>query len=297
MRKKNDHITSKFTLIVLSGFCIATIALSVFAPSLTGPVRNIANMLIVPSEKGISSFGNWLGSLTRNMSDSADLREENTLLREQVDKLTAENSQLVLDKAELVRLQSLVELKKEYEEYPTTGARVISKDTGNWFNSFTIDKGSQDGIQVGCNVIGDAGLIGIVTSVGPDWAYVRSIIDDNSSVSAMVESTQDTCIVAGNLELLDAGTLSLVKLRDADNEVHVGDKIVTSNISEKFLPGILIGYISALNNDSNNLTKSGEITPVVDFEHLQEVLVILELKQYVASPEDSKNQQKINDIG
>ena len=115
----------------------------------------------------------------------------------------------------------------------------------------------------------------------------------------MVSTTADTCIIAGNLQLIDQGTLSLVKLTDKGNRVHVGDKVVTSNISEKYLPGILIGYISELNNDANNLTKSGQITPVVDFEHLQEVLVILERKEYVASPEDSleeEDNQVINDI-
>ena len=119
-----------------------------------------------------------------------------------------------------------------------------------------------------------AGLCGIVTAVGPNWARVRAIIDDNSNVSAMISTTSDTCIIAGNLRLIDEGTLSLVKLTDDNNHVHVGDKVVTSNISEKFLPGILIGYISELNNDSNNLTKSGTVNPAVDFKHLQEVLVI-----------------------
>ena len=65
--------------------------------------------------------------------------------------------------------------------------------------------------------------------------------------------------------------------------MHVGDKVVTSSISEKYLPGILIGYISELNNDSNNLTKSGTVNPAVDFKHLQEVLVIRTRKTYVAS--------------
>ena len=116
-------------------------------------------------------------------------------------------------------------------------------------------------------MISGGGLVGIVTEVGPNWATVRSIIDDNSNVSAMVSTTSDTCIIAGNLQLIDEGTLSLVKLTDENNKVHVGDKIVTSNISEKYLPGILIGYISELNNDANNLTKSGQITPVVDFRH------------------------------
>jgi rod shape-determining protein MreC len=128
-----------------------------------------------------------------------------------------------------------------------------------------------------------AGLCGIVTDVGPNWARVRSITDDDSNVSAMVSTTSDTCIIAGNLQLLDEGTLSLVKLTDDNNHVHVGDKVVTSNISEKYLPGILIGYISELNNDANNLTKSGTLNPAVDFHHLQEVLVIRTLKEYIPS--------------
>jgi rod shape-determining protein MreC len=136
------------------------------------------------------------------------------------------------------------------------------------------------------NVISGSGLVGIVTEVGSNWATVRSIIDDNSSVSAMVSTTSDQCIVAGNLELLDDGALNIVRLTDADNKVHVGDKVVTSYISEKYLPGILIGYISELSNDSNNMTKSGYLTPVVDFRHLQEVLVILELKDYDPSDAD-----------
>ena len=284
-------------LAVLSILCIALITVSFLNDSITAPIRNVSGTVIAPVQKGINSLGNWVSGFTSNISDAASLREENALLQEKVDTLTAENSQLVLDKEELIRLRELYELDEQYSEYEKVGARVISKDSGNWFNSFTIDKGSNDGIRVDANVIAGAGLVGIVTEVGPNWATVRSIIDDNSNVSAMISNTSDTCIIAGNLQLIDEGTLSLVKLQDENNKVHVGDKVVTSNISEKYLPGILIGYICELNNDANNLTKSGQITPVVDFRHLQEVLVILKLKDYVASPEDSSmDTQVVNDL-
>lgn len=296
-RKKNERATGKFMLIVLSILCAALIMISFWEVSITGPVRQVTGMVITPVQKGINSFGNWISGLTANLADVSSLREENKILQEKVDILTAENSQLVLDKEELTRLRELLALDEQYSEYSKIGARVISKDSGNWFNSFTIDKGSLDGIKVDANVIAGGGLVGIVTEVGPNWATVRSIIDDNSNVSAMISNTSDTCIIAGNLQLIDNGTLSLVKLIDDNNKVHVGDKVVTSNISEKYLPGILIGYICELNNDANNLTKSGEITPVVDFKHLQEVLVILELKDYVASPEDTTaNEQIVNDL-
>lgn len=296
-RKSNEKATGKYMLVILSILCIALIVISFLDSSITSPVRQMTGMVITPVQKGINHIGNWISGLTSNLADVSALREENQILQEKVNTLTAENSQLVLDKEELNRLRELLALDEQYSEYAKVAARVISKDSGNWFNSFTIDKGSLDGIQVDSNVIAGGGLVGIVTEVGPNWATIRSIIDDNSNVSAMVSNTSDTCIIAGNLQLIDEGTLSLVKLMDENNKVHVGDKVVTSNISEKYLPGILIGYICELNNDANNLTKSGEITPVVDFKHLQEVLVILELKEYVASPEDAvSGTQIINDL-
>ena len=90
------------------------------------------------------------------------------------------------------------------------GAHVISNNGTNWFNDFTIDKGSNDGIKENCNVLAGSGLAGIVTEVGPDYARVRSIIDDSSNVSAMVLSTSDTCIVRGDLKL--AADLSLIHI-------------------------------------------------------------------------------------
>ena len=146
------------------------------------------------------------------------------------------------------------------------------------------------GIQEDMNVIADGGLVGIVTSVGSNWATVRSIIDDYSNVSAEISSTSDNCIIAGNLKLIDEGKISLVKLTDADNKVTVGDKVVTSEISNRFLPGILIGYVSEIGMDSNNLTKSGSITPVVDFRHLHEVLVITQLKNTDEAQKDIQSQ-------
>lgn len=283
----NDNLKNKYLLIGLSIFCVLLIGLSFLDGDLFSPIKQASGFVITPIQKGINGFGSWLFDLTDNFEDAVALRGENEELQLRVDELTEENSQLIQDREELQRLRELFDLDEQYDEYEKVGARVIAKESGNWFQLFTIDKGSNDGVQKDMNVISGGGLVGIVTEVGPNWATVRSIIDDNSNVSAMVSTTSDQCIIAGDLRLIDEGSLNLVKLTDADNKVHVGDKVVTSYISEKFLPGILIGYISELNNDPNNLTKSGYITPVVDFRHLQEVLVILELKEYVPSDSES----------
>jgi len=102
----------------------------------------------------------------------------------------------------------------------------------------------------------------------------------------MTLATGDNLIVSGDLHAMTDGVISFSKLVDSKNVVVEGDKIVTSDISDKYLPNILIGYIHTINIDNNNLTKSGYITPAVDFEHLSEVLIITDLKQVVAEEEE-----------
>ncbi len=85
--------------------------------------------------------------------------------------------------------------------------------------------------------------------------------------------------VSGDLKQMANGCITFKQLMDGQDMVREGDKVVTSDISDKYLPNILIGYISAIDKDANNLTKSGQIVPAVDFEHLGEVLVITDRKQ------------------
>ena len=142
-----------------------------------------------------------------------------------------------------------------------------------------INRGSDHGVRVDNNVIAGKGLVGIVTETGPSWATVRSIIDDSSNVSAMTVSTADNCIVEGDLELIDEGKLRFHQLYDIENKVSVGERIVTSNISEKFVEGLFIGYVSEIQQDTNNLTKTGTIVTPIDFQHLKNVFVITVNKQ------------------
>ena len=166
-------------------------------------------------------------------------------------------------------------------EYEVNQVRLLVdtyKDTGKWFHVFDIDKGSNDGIKVGMNVMAGDGLVGIVTEVGHNYATVRSIIDDQSNVSAMFLKTTDTCNVKGSLELIDDGVIEL-ELIDKNAEIQKGYEVVTSRISDKYLPGILIGYVQDVNVDPNNLTQSGTLVPAVDFSSLDMVLVVTQLKE------------------
>ncbi len=280
MKKKfNWVIKSKHILVIMILICVSLMVLAATVSLPTGPVKSILGYAVIPFQKGINSIGTALDGATAGLQSRQALLEENQALQEQVDDLTAQNSQLTQDLDELDRLQELYALDQQYSEYDKVAAEVIAMDDENWFSTFTINRGTDDGIQVDCNVIAGSGLVGIVTDVGSNWATVRSIIDDSSNVSAMTMSTSDRCIVSGDLRLINEGKLQFIHLKDDDDRIQEGEKIVTSDVSEKFLPGILIGYVSEIEEDPNNLTKTGTLTPVVDFEHIREVLVIKELKQ------------------
>lgn len=281
--KKNtieEHTKSKLILFFLSLFCGIMIIASFALEFTNSPLKDAVGVVLTPIQSGINQVGGWFSSKMDYFEDNLKLVAQNEELKSQVDQLTVENTQLLQDKDELNSLRDLYELDHKYETYEKVGARVISKDdSSNWFSTFTIDKGTNDGLAVDMNVMSGAGLVGIITDVGPNWATVRSIIDDYSNVSAQITETEDTCIIAGDLSLTDEGTVRLVKLNDPNSKAKVGDTVVTSQISDIFLPGILIGYISEIGVDSNNLTSSGLVSTVVDFKDIKEVLVIKNLKQ------------------
>ena len=280
MKKNSRHkLKMKHLITMMTILCIGLIVLSLSSRFSFAPVRSALGYIVVPFQNGINQVGTWMNDQKKGFQSMKSLAEENEKLKEQVDELKVKNSNLVQDQEEAERLRALYNLDQEYSEYEKIGAQVIGKDAGNWYSTFIINRGNEDGVETDMNVIADGGLVGIVTGTGAHWATVRSIIDDSSNVSASVTSISQNCMVTGDLEMMDEGKIRFIQLTDKENQVQEGDKVVTSSVSNKFLKGILIGYISGVQDDSNNLTKNGTIIPAVDFSDIQEVLVIKQLKQ------------------
>lgn len=283
VKRKGERFTlpSKYLLFILTILCSVMMLFTFATDIFDKPFNNIVGYVLVPFEKGIGTAGNWFSSRKDELAQIRSLLQENAKLKQEVARLTEENTLLAQDKYELNKLRQLFELDEQYEEYHKVGARIISRDTGNWYSSFVIDKGSKNGLKVDMNVIAGGGLVGRISAVGPNWARVTAIISDNANVSGMTLATEDNLIVSGSLKGMNDGVIYFSKLVDSKEAVHAGDKVVTSDVSEKFLPGILIGYVLTITPDNNNLTKSGTLIPAVDFEHLSEVLVILDQKQSI----------------
>lgn len=283
IKRKGERFTlpSKYLLFILTVLCAGMMLLTFSTDIFNAPLNTVVGYVVVPFQKGISTVGSYISQRSEELVQIRELLNENEQLKEQVAELTVENTILQQEKYELNRLRELYKLDSQYSEYSKVGARIIARDAGNWYHTFIIDKGSEDGLTVDMNVIAGGGLVGRIISVGNNWAKVGSIISDNFNVTGQVLATGDNLLVLGELEQMQSGVIRFEKLLDSAGKVAVGDKIVTANISDHYLPNILIGYISEITLDSNKLTKSGYLTPAVDFEHLDVVLVITELKQTV----------------
>lgn len=293
-RNKRKPVKPRYLLIFLVIVCAVSIALSYQNGGDKLAVQSGITSFLIPMEKGLNSLGEWTGKNRERMKTVDELIEENESLNTQIEHLKAQISSMENNLSELDDLRDLLDMKEIYPDYPMVGARIISKDPGNWYNSFIIDKGSNDGIKKDMNVIADNGLAGIVTDVSATHSTVRGIIDDTSNVSGMISKSSELCIIGGDLKLMEEGLLN-VELISADAEVVDGDEVVTSYISDKFLPGLLIGYITDVSSDSSMLTQSAHLTPQVDFENITNVLVITQLKSDLLSDDDAQSAGETTD--
>lgn len=277
-RRKKNFIHPKALYIGLSVLCVVLVVISFKFSAKFAPVKTMMGDFVTPMQKGVNTVGKFFSDKMDLFASKESLLEENLALKEKVDSLSYDNKILAGENSELENYRELFKLDKKYPDYPKVAATVISRDGNNWFNVFTIDKGKDDGIEVDMNVISGNGLVGIVSEVGNTYAKVRAIIDDKSNVSSMFEKSGETCMVKGNMESIYNGYIDVEMISNAA-EIKDGDEIVTSHVSDKFLQGLSVGYVKDIVNDETNMTKTAHLIPAVDFDNLEYVLVITQLKE------------------
>ena len=277
MRKRTKiTMDPKYILMTIAIVSVALIIVSFRFQDKMTPIRTAVGSVVTPMQRGINKIGLVVADGMDYATNVKKLVKKNNALQKQVDDLSQQNRLLQQDKYDLDDFRKLYSLDEKYSDYPKVAAHVISSD-GNWFNSFVIDKGSKDGLKVNMNVLAGDGLVGIVTEVNKSYARVRSIIDDKSNVSAMFEKTGETCIVKGNMESIYNGYID-VEMISNSAKIKQGDEVVTSHVSDKYLQGLSVGYVKDIKTDAATLTKTAHLTPSVNFDQLQYVLVITQKK-------------------
>lgn len=237
-------------------------------------VENAIGSVVTPIQKGVYSVGDFLADKIRPIISIWELEDENEALLIENERL---NQALIDAQLTAEEYEDLNDLKSalhyvddlRIDEYIT--CNVIGKDTGNWYNMFMIDAGTNDGITKYSAVINGNGLVGLVYEVGSDWGKVVTIIDNKSSIGFEVLGADQTYdgVLHGNVNAVISG-----ELYDARATVEVGNTIVTSGLGV-LAKGIHVGSISEVKYDEDSLLTEIVVEPSVNFKNINRVFVVV----------------------
>lgn len=255
--------------VVLSLVLIALLIASVFG----GGLHSFRDLLS-PLDKLVNAGMDKLEHIYSYMYKFDQLEAENAELKAKIAEMEEQVRLSAESNAEVERLRTLLDLADEHEDYSFKEASLVSWTSSNWASSFTINKGTRAGINVGdCVITAEGFLIGRITEAGGNSAVVQTILDSASGVGAIVDRTGVTAVAEGSYSLMGENKLSLSFIDDFSGVV-AGDTVMTSGKGGIYPSGLLIGTVDSVNLDSTGLSSSGIISPAADISALTEIFII-----------------------
>jgi rod shape-determining protein MreC len=225
--------------------------------------------LIGPFQTAISKVSNYAGSIWDKYTDLLNVREENEQLRQELLQYKTANIEYREAVATNVRLQKLLELKESLPP-PTLSAEIVGKDPSLWFRTFTINRGSSDGVQKGMPVVTVEGVVGQVLTSSPNYSKVLLATDPNSAIEVITQKTRVQGIVKGS----GPETFNLhYVLKSA--EVEKGDYVLTSGLGGVFPKGLMVGTVAEITKSRRGMFQNIAIKPAVDFSQLEYLIIIM----------------------
>lgn len=242
-----------------------------------GAIHNITGNIAAPVKKAAAAAVDWLEGIYGYIYEYDQLVAENNSLRAQL----AEAQQAAVTAAEIEEenshLRELLGFRQAHTDYVLEPAKLIAWSASNWSSDFTISKGSansQQEIQVGDCVITEYGaLVGIVVELGDNWCTVRSIVDSEISVGALVGQAQSAAMCIGDFALMQEQRLKLTYLTDGAQMVE-GDAVLSSGKGENIPQGLVIGYIDSVMSEAGGMTLYGVVEPACDLGTLSSVFIV-----------------------
>lgn len=236
--------------------------------------ENGVGSLITPVQNAFSSAASKVKLFFTNWHNYGALEDA-------YDQLSMENEQLKLELVnaeeamqENERLKTQLDARDTYESLDPIYAKVIARDAGPWFKTFSVNRGSNHGVSVGMAVVNGSGLIGRVYEVGLNYAKVICIIDTRSAVACLLQRTRDNGIMRGQISDSDSSAECYVYYLPNVNSISPGDVVVTSGTDSLYPKGIKVGTVTALSLDGGSEGAYAVVTPSVDFQRIEEVFIL-----------------------
>ncbi|MDQ7093841.1 rod shape-determining protein MreC [Desulfosporosinus sp. PR] len=261
---------------------LISIRLTGLGSQFPNPIGGVLQSALSTVEKPLLQLGNGIRDNAKALWNFRDVQLQNEELRKKVDQLTGDNIKLkeqVLAGMRYTELDQGIFNSPTLDKYTKVGATVIDRNPNTWYRTFTLNRGSKDGLAVNDPVIGDLGLVGKIVSVSPTTSEVLMILDGDGQVSAVVRGSTGSGtfgIVQGTYKrgsrLTPEGNLEMLFRRD--DSVNIGDLVLTSGFGGVYPQDVPVGKVKQIQLDPSGLLKTAYIEPLVDFDSLEEVNVV-----------------------
>ncbi|RPJ82875.1 MAG: rod shape-determining protein MreC [Deltaproteobacteria bacterium] len=256
-------------------FCsVILISVSDKHPDATEGISSVPISIISPFQDAVTGSITFISGIWRHYFDLVSTAKENDALKKMLSQAVEKKNQCVEIELSNQRLRKFLDFQKT-RMFQTVSAEVIGKDPSPWSKTVIIDKGQSDGIRKGCPVVVPEGITGQVVSVSTYYSKVLLIIDRNSAIDALVQRSRARGIIRGMSS--EECTFHYVLRK---NDIRVGDEVVSSGIDGVYPKGLRIGYVSGVIRRNSGMFQEVDVTPHVDFEKLEEVIVFITPAEY-----------------
>jgi len=263
-----------FTLLVLAAVVVAGSFLVFRSENGASIFENAVGTVLRPIQSGLSSAANWVKDFFTDWRDYGRLQDDYEYLQMENEQLKLRVNSTEELEQENARLSALLDAKDSYESLDPIYATVIARDPGQWFDTFTINRGTSDGVTAGMCVVTGDGLVGYVYEAKLNSSKVMTIIDTRSAVACLVQRTRDNGIMRGEVTADSSNAECFVYYLPNVNNISPGDVIVTSGTDSLYPKGIVIGEVTAVSQETSSDGSYVIVTPYVDFRHIEDVLVL-----------------------
>ena len=272
MKRPSNH----FIIMLLSLAAAIAVLLCIMTDFSTtsAALPNLAGIITAPFRSASANLSESVQRWTDYFAGFDALEEENRQLKRQIAKMEETVRQAQADREENVRLREVAELREQRRDLHLESARVLVQDASNWYSLLTINKGTAHDVVVGDCVVTEEGyLLGVVTEAGLNWSTVRTILDSETSIGAMVFRSGGSVLAQGDFALMGEGRLRLGYL-GADPDVVAGDLILTSGLGGYYPSQLVIGYVEEIRASDNGLSQYAVLRPEAELEGLIQVFVV-----------------------
>lgn len=261
-----------FTVILVLA-AIITMVIAFAGGGQNTPLGRAIGAVVTPLEDGVARVSDWLSGLFGYFYRYSALEEENQLLKARLAEYMQLETEYWAAVNENEELRRLARLQQKHKDFDSEMCAVISYDGTGFQSSFTINRGSTSGIEVGDPVVVTEGLVGYVSAVGPNYANVVTLLNQDSKVSAVISRTRETVVAEGDFQLSAQGYIKLSYLRN-DADIKVGDWIETSGSGGNYPNGLLIGKVVEFGLEKQGISSYAMVQPVTDLSSLTGVFVV-----------------------